>query len=1136
MLKAKLLSSSILLVLAAPAVADPTLVEGFKNPPQSARPRVWWHWMSGNVTEEGIKLDLEWMKRIGVGGAQTFDADLGTPQVVDKRLTYMTPEWKHAFRFAAQTADRLGLELAIASSPGWSESGGPWVSPEDGMKKLVWSETEVAGGKAFSGTLAAPPHATGPFLDAPMTANISGAPGGPPPELFQDTNVVAYRSAAMALPLPKVTASAGAVDSAALFDGKLTTGIDINVPKDAPAALRFDYDTPQTIRSATIGMPATPMFTAAGYKTALEASVDGVSFVKVGEFPSGASPQYTISFPAFTAKALRLVFNAGDTPGIAGLASEGARGAAFPAFGPPPTGAAPVRVNEVRFSSQARVNRGEDKAGFAVAQDYYALASGASEGVAAADVIDLTGKMTPDGHLNWTPPAGNRPKSNWKVLRMGYTLTGTTNHPATKEATGLEVDKYDADAVRRYINTYLDTYHDAAGIDLIGKRGVRALLNDSTEVDPSNWSPVLPAEFRARRGYDLTPWLPALTGVVVQDSAKTDAFLYDFRKTLGELMAEAHYQTITQEAHKRGLIHYSEALEDGRPVLGDDMAMRRYADVPMSAMWTYRGAGPRPTFYADVRGAASVAHIYGQNLVAAESLTAALSPWAFSPRDLQPMIDMEFALGVNRPVIHTSVHQPLTDHAPGFSLFIFGQYFNRLDTWAEQAKPWVDYIARNAYMLQQGRFVADVAYFYGEEAPLTALYKDGVPTDTPTRNGFDYVNPDVLLNMLSVEPATGDLVAKSGARYKVLYLGGSSSKMSLQVLRRLNDLVQGGATVVGKNPAGSPALMDDPTAFAALADGLWGGKTGKGKVLASHDINAALTALGVRPDFDYKAENADAKLMFVHRKTPTAEIYYFTNRKDRAEKVDLNFSVVGETPMSWDAATGTSRPVPYSQLTRRSTVCAINTSNCYSSVPAEVVVGSKIHLNLRPYESGYIVFQLSTPYEVDAQNPAAVVATPLSTLADHWSLSFQPNRGAPTGTIPATLGDLSTNANPAIKYFSGTASYTRTLNVKPAWLKPNQHLMLDLGEVRELAEVIFNGTSAGIAWKPPYKLDVTKFVRPGVNKLEVKVTNLWVNRLIGDAQPGAKPITFTTLKTYNANAPLRPSGLMGPVVLVSERR
>jgi hypothetical protein len=1115
MLKTKLLASSILLALVNPAFAEPKLEEGFKNPPQSARPRVWWHWMSGNVTEEGIKLDLEWMKRVGIGGVQTFDADLATPKVVAHPLAYMTPAWKHAFRFAAQTADRLGLELAIASSPGWSESGGPWVKPEDAMKKLVWSEATIAGGAPVHVTLAAPPSNAGPYQDAAITPGIGEAHAPEFDPFYRDVAVIAYRSRDTALPQPKVSTGGGAIDAAALFDGKLATGIALVPGTEAsPAYLRFDYDTPQVIRAASVAMPPASMFGVANYQATLEASADGQTFAKIADIPSGSSPQYTVGFAPVTAKALRIMFRA-TSPGAFSIPGKPAAGVVFPTLpGLGFSGPQSIKVFEVSFSAAPRVHHAEDKAGFAVAADYYAIPSPESTGVARTDVVDVTSKLAPDGTLNWSPPVGN-----WRVLRIGYTLTGTQNHPAPAEATGLEVDKFDRTAVQRYITHYLDTYDAAAGKDMIGAHGVRGLLNDSTEVGPSNWTPMLAAEFKTRRGYDLTPWLPALTGVVIDSAAKTDAFLYDYRKTLAELMTEAHYRTITAEAHRRGLIHYSEALESGRPSLGDDMAMRAGADIPMAAMWSYppEAGGPAPDYYVDIRGAASVAHIYGQNLVAAESLTSALNPWAFSPRDLQPMIDMEFALGVNRPVIHTSVHQPLTDHAPGFSLFIFGQYFNRLDTWGEQAKPWVDYISRNAFMLQQGRFVADVGYFYGEEAPLTALGHDKVPTDTPTKNGFDYMNADVLLNMLSVEPASSDLVATSGARYKLLYLGGSSSRMSLQVLRRLDALVQGGARVVGEKPVGSPALMDDPVAFSALADALWGGKTGKGKVLASHDINAALTTLGVAPDFDYKAENADAKLMFVHRKTPRAEIYYFTNRKDRAEDLKLVFPASDKVVKYLDASTGAAHDV-FSETSSGQT---------------------RVSMTLRPYQSGYIVFgdnwvkptlqSAKTISRLGKAEPKFPMMTP---LPNKWRLTFQPNRGAPVGTIPVTLGDLSTSANPAIKYFSGTASYARSLNIKPAWLKPHAHLVLDLGEVHELAEVVINGKSAGIAWKAPYALDVTTFVHAGTNKLEVKVTNLWVNRLIGDAQPSVThKITFTTMPTYTAGAPLRPSGLIGPVVL-----
>lgn len=1106
LLGALLLAGSALAPVHAQQAADP-LADGFRDPPASARPRVWWHWMNGNVTEEGIKLDLEWMKRIGIGGAQTLDAQLQTPQVVEKRLVYMTPEWKHAFRIAAETADKLGLELAIAASPGWSESGGPWVKPADGMKKLVWSETRIAGGKRFRGKLAPPPSVTGPFQDLGMQPEIGvDHPKTDLPQLYRDTYVFAVPETAAPL-APVWSASSGAIDGARLTDGKQATVVEVPLGTDAkasnaPAWIRADFATPQQVRSATLAMPPLSLFSAAKFVPVLEASSDGATFAEVARFPTGTSAEYTITFAPVTAKALRVRFLA-EQSGF-GLPTPPAPGVEFPAFPGFMSGTGPhVTVSELTFSASPRTHRFEEKAGFATTLDYDAIPTPDAPAIPEAAIIDLTGKMQDDGSLDWIPPKGQ-----WRVLRLGYSLTGTENHPAPPEATGLEVDKFDADAVRRYINTYLDTYNAAAGPDLIGAHGVRALLNDSIEVGASNWTPQLVAEFKARRGYDPVPWLPALTGVIIGSPARTDAFLHDFRATLADLMADAHYKTITEEAHKRGLIHYSEALEDKRPSLGDDMAMRRHADIPMAAMWSYdtEHGAPQPSYEGDMRGAASVAHVYGQNLVAAESLTAALQPWAFAPRDLKPMIDMEFASGVNRPVIHTSVHQPLTDKAPGFSLFIFGQYFNRLETWGEQARPWVDYIARSSYMLQQGRNVADVAYFYGEEAPLTALYAKAVPGDLPTSNAFDFVNPDVVLNQLSNDGA--DLVAKSGARYKALYLGGSSARMSLAVLQRIDTLVRSGATLIGEKPLGSPALQDDPAAFTRLADALWSGDTGKGRVLASHDPDSALAKLSIAPDLTYTKAAPDTALRFVHRTTGDAEIYFVTNRKNRAEPTTLSFAVTGKAPEWWDAATGKAAPLGSTSADRR----------------------TAITLTLKPWQSGFVVFRKAGPASLAVP---AIARSQLAAVNGPWALTFQPGRGAPASiTLPA-LEDWTKNTDPGVRYFSGTAAYHQTLKV-PA-IKPGQRLILNLGEVHDLAEVLINGKSAGVLWNPPYEADVTSLAHEGTNTVEIRVTNLWVNRLIGDAQPGAKPITFTTLKTYRADAPLRPSGLMGPVTLQVER-
>jgi hypothetical protein len=1094
---------------ATPKTAVDPVAEGFLSPPNSARPRVWWHWMNGNVTEAGIKLDLEWMHRVGIGGLQNFDAQLMTPQVVEKRLSYMTPDWRKAFRYAASLSDELGLELAIASSPGWSETGGPWVKPEQGIKKFVWSEATIPGGRRYNAALPAAPSVTGPFQDLPATKDpIAADTGRPTSQFYADTLVVAYLlpdRADKAAP-PTFTTSGAAADLTALGDGRQTTFVEVPAPKgDAAAWIRADYAAPRTIGAVTLGLEITGD---GAWPARLEASDDGQAFRTVAtfpqggaDFPQGTTPQHTISFPPVTARAFRVRFDdfhAG--PGLSRLG--GVPGAATIPFGKP-SDRTRIKVSRVVLHEDARVHRFEQKAGFGVVSDYYALATPrdvVARAVAPSSVVDLTAKVSPDGRLDWTPPPGQ-----WRVLRFGYSLTGKENHPATAEATGLEVDKLDRGAVKAYIETYLDSYAETTGAELMGDRGVRALLNDSIEVGPMNWTPDMVGQFKRLRGYDPIPWLPVLTGVIVGDAARSDAFLFDFRRTIGDLLADSHYGQIAESAHARKLTHYAEALEFGRPSLGDDMAMRRHADIPMGAMWTYRPElGPRPPYVADLRGAASVAHVYGQNLVAAESLTAAFSPWAFAPADLKPIIDLEFALGVNRPVIHTSVHQPI-EKKPGLSLAVFGQYFNRHETWAEQARPWVDYLSRSAFMLQQGRFFADVAYFYGEEAPLTGLFIDRPIDHAPEGHGFDFVNADIVLNHFKIED--GALSTPSGMRYRVLYLGGSSQRMTLPVLRRIAELVEQGAVVVGERPTGSPSLADDPDAFAALARKLWSGAAGKGRVLSTLDLDAALRDIGLARDFEIATPGSDAELMFVHRAVGDGHVYFVSNRKAKAEQVEARFRVTGLRPEIWRATTGASEPVSYRM------------ENGHTVVP----------LDLTASDALFVVFREATTTAA-ATRPARALKTLVGIDGD-WVVTFEPDRGAPATATVAGLASLSDNADPGVRYFSGTATYRKAFTL-PGKLAPG--LRIDLGTVGDIAEVFLNGKPVGTSWLAPHRLDIAAAARPGRNDLEIRVTNLWVNRLIGDAQPGAVKLAFTTVPTYVPGAQLRPSGLIGPVSVLVE--
>jgi hypothetical protein len=1105
------------------ASASPSLEDQFQNPPNSARPRVWWHWMNGNISKDGIAKDMAWMKRVGIGGLQNFDANLNTPQIVPKRLVYMTPEWKDAFRFAASEADRLGLELAIAASPGWSETGGPWVKPEDGLKKLVWSETEVAGGKRFAGKLAPPPSATGPFQSIDKASGIgsllSGEKGPETPIYYQDVAVLAYplQQQVATLAAPVIRSDEGKVlDGAALVDADLDSTLELARPKQGAPSVVLDYAAPQTVRSATLFLPgAAALFFGSSYAPVLEASDDGKAWRMVADIAVETVPT-TVSFAPVTARQFRVTFKPSNNSPMAtfatpapGLDLAGLGSVISMTSGAAQMASKPLAIGELRLSGEPRIDRYEAKAGFEVEPDYYALSQGVPEakGVAPAKVIDLTSRLKPDGTLDWTPPAGR-----WRVLRLGYSLLGTMNHPATPEATGLEVDKFDGDAVRRYLDHYLGMYRDTVGPDLIGQHGVRALLTDSIEVGAANWTPQMIAQFKRLRGYDPTPWLPALTGVIVGSRAESDKFLYDYRRTLADLMASEHYGTVAKVAHENGLKVYGEALESGRPSLGDDMAMRRFTDIPMSAMWTHsRKDGPQPSHVADIKGAASVAHIYGQNLVAAESLTSSLQYWDQGPAFLKRIIDLEFVTGVNRPVIHTSVHQPVDDKVPGLSLFIFGQYFNRHEAWAELAKPWVDYISRNSLMLQQGRNVADVGYFYGEEAPLTALYEKHVVTDAPKTHAYDFVSADALTGALANDG--NELVAPGGARYRALYLGGSSRRMTLPTLRKLAALVEGGATVVGMKPEGDPSLVGNAAEYAALTAKLWKGgevtQVGKGRVIASTDIEAALASIGVAPDFRFTGGQDGAAIPFVHRKLADGDSYFLVNQQDRAETIEAHFRVTGKAPELWRAETGKSEPVSY-RMEGGETI-----------VPLTLAAGEAIHIVFRKSAG-------ATSLTVDTPAPAT-----LGRIEGPWQVSFQQGRGAPAKTTLASLAPLDQNSDPRIKYFSGIATYARDFTTPKGWTQ-GQPLWLDLGEAREIAEVSVNGKLAGYAWHAPYRVDIGAVAKPGKNTLQVRVANLWVNRLIGDAQPGAQKVTWTALPTYRADAPLRRSGLIGPVTLLGE--
>jgi hypothetical protein len=405
-----------------------------------------------------------------------------------------------------------------------------------------------------------------------------------------------------------------------------------------------------------------------------------------------------------------------------------------------------------------------------------------------------------------------------------------------------------------------------------------------------------------------------------------------------------------------------------------------------------------------------------------------------------------------------------------------------------------------------------VVYFYGEDSNLTAIFADKAP-DVPAGYGFDYINADGLIHMLSV---TGErITTKSGMSYRVLGLDPYSKHMSLPVLRAIHKLVEDGAVVAGPKPTDDPSLADDLAEFQRLNDELFGDGTGvhhigRGVVYASQALAEVFNALKVPPDFDYSKPESDTRLLFVHRKLVDGDLYFVDNRNDRDEIVDASFRVTGKAPELWHPETGNSEPASYKIADGRTTV----------------------PLHLEPWGTVFVVFRKAT--KATSRTLREVVETQLATVEGSWNVSFQPGRGAPASITLDKLISWTDSADAGVKYFSGTGTYTKTIQASPEWFKKSALLWIDLGDVKNLAEVMVNGEPVGMVWHAPYRVEATSALKPGPNEVTVKVINAWVNRLIGDEQPDATTkYTFADVKPYKANSPLQPSGLLGPVRVYS---
>lgn len=717
-------------------------------------------------------------------------------------------------------------------------------------------------------------------------------------------------------------------------------------------------------------------------------------------------------------------------------------------------------------------------------------------------VIDLTGKLGPDGVLRWNPPPGQ-----WRILRFGYTIGDHAYVSTCSDGwKGFALDVYDAGAFNRYWDAIVEPLIADAG-PLAGHT-LKYLHTDSWEIELANWTPALPQEFKKRRGYDMMPWLPVLAGRIVNSRDESDRFLADYRKTLGDLAIDNHYRLFRDRAHQHGLqIHPESGGPHAVPI--DAQRCLGWDDVPMSEFWAWsweHRIGDENRFF--VKQPASAAHTYGHKLVFAEGFTDLGPHWQESLwSNLKASFDKAICEGLNVLVWHAFVCSPKETGMPGQQYFA-GTHLNPKVTWWEKSQPFFSYINRCQALMQQGLPVADVLYYYGDHVPNFTQLKKSDPAKILPGYDYDVITEEAMLTRTSVQ--NGRIVLPDGMSYRVLVLPNRNS-LSLPILQKLKDLVAAGATVIGPPPGEASGLTDYPNSDKTLhdlADQLYGHG-----IITNQTARQVLLANGCKPDFEWTSTtttDTPPEIDFIHRTLNGTEIYFVANRSSNSVALNCTFRVNGMAPELWNP---------------------LNGEHHFAAAYAEETGQTSLPLHFNPCGSIFVVFR-----EPAARHPAS---SPINwtemkntnELSGPWTVHFDPHWGGPKSLSFDQLESWTKRPEPGVKYYSGTATYHKMFTAQKT---EGSRLFLELGDVRELAEVKVNGHSCGIVWTPPFRVDITDAAKSGDNSLEIEVVNFWPNRIIGDQfLPQNKRLTRTNIRALKKSTQLMESGLLGPVRLLS---
>nr|MDF3286359.1 glycosyl hydrolase [Opitutae bacterium KCR 482] len=1100
------------------------IFEGFVSPKGKARVQTWWHWINSNVSREGIDRDLKSMSENNYGAAIIFNiSGSDAIRAPEGAVKFNSKEWFENFAYTVETAKKYGMEIGIHNCDGWSEAGGPWITPELSMKRLTSSKVRAKGDGQVQ-SIKFPK----PWMGKDHTKKGSK-------DYYEDIAVVAYPAfrpaeVAMKSALKSVKPANGITKFLvgkpdAMLDGDLKSALTFGATKGdyQSYGIDFEFEKPFEASSVFVNLKWSWFYPKNVF---LLVSDDGKNFREIAElkFEKHSNEVY-IKIPSTTAKYWRVEKRTS----------------------PSPTHYAQIRMNigEIELVPSGTVPRNASfiplfMVKVAADRSNIGLLPRGVEPVPAKAVIDpkkiifVKEKISADGTMQWRVPEGE-----WEVIRVGFTTNGHTNHPASPAGVGLESDKLSAEATDFHFDSYISKMIDAAG-DNAGSV-FKYIETDSWECGPMNWTQKMPEEFKKLNGYDIMPWLPAMLGEIVESADATEKFAADLRKTTSHLVMKNFYGRLGERIRARGLKYESEPTNEAS--LKDQISLYMKTDIPQDEIWQgYREVGkPAVPTWDMGRMVASATSFFGKSMATCEALTQQQGNWSDSPLSLKGAIDTILTSGMNVLVFHDFAHQP-DERVPGWQMEPWGSCINRKMPWFSLARDFFDYISRSQYMLQQGKACVRVLRLMKEVPPIAAAHPK-----LPSGIFSDRINGECVRNYLRVKD--GKLVSPGRIEYDFLDIS-SDAALRLETLAALKKLVSEGAIVnAEKRPefmtlsGGKKALSQ----WSELSRELFGDgkkgivKIGKGKVYFGYSAWEMAQILKIRQSY---ITSVDRLSIMPRVHVDGKKWFYVVNRSENDRTFEISFDATGKAEI-WNPETAARTEIlekresdGYTrvklEMRRNDSLFVVFTPSPKKVFATEISLdGKKTFPNEKPsgeivqnqprlvragdglsaefFNAGEVAATLSDGAKVSAKAEKVRKSVNIKTP---FTVEFEEKYGAPKSAEFEKFASWTENSDPRIANYSGKGVYKLSVNLPK--LGKDERAYLRFGNVMEIGRVKVNGKFAGTLWKRPFVLDITKFAKSGSNKIEVEVGNTWVNRCLYDATlPADQRITWSNSMGYH---------------------